>query len=46
MVRDSDLFMYVNRVERPLVVLQVKGGGRHCLVVLGTDDNDDQVLFL
>lgn len=38
--------MYVDGVERPLVVLQADRGGGDCLVVLGTDDDDDQVLFL
>lgn len=38
--------MDVNRVEGPLVVLQADRGGRHRLVVLGADDDDDQVLFL
>lgn len=41
-----ELFMYVNCVEGPLVVLQANRGGRHRLVVLGADDDDDQVLFL
>lgn len=38
--------MYVDGVERPLVVLQANRRGRHGLIVLGTDDDDDQVLFL
>lgn len=41
-----NLFMYVDGVEGPLVVLQASRGGCHCLIVLGTDDDDDQVLFL
>lgn len=41
-----NLFVYVDGVEGPLVVLQADRRGRHCLVVLGTDDDDDQVLFL
>lgn len=40
------LFVDVNRVEGPLVVLQVERGRGHRLVVLGTDDDDDQVLLL
>lgn len=42
----ANLFMYVDRVERPLVVLQADRWGCHRLVVLRTDDDDDQVLFL
>lgn len=38
--------MYVDGVERPLVVLQADRGGCDRLIVLGTDDDDDQVLFL
>lgn len=38
--------MNVDGVARPLVGLQAHRGGCHCLVVLGTDDDDDQVLFL
>ncbi len=38
--------MYVDGVEGPLVVLQANRGGCHCIIVLGTDDDDDQVLFL
>lgn len=45
-VKASDLFMYVHRIEGPLVVLQTHRGGSHCIIVLGTDDDDDQVLFL
>lgn len=41
-----NLFMYVNSIEGPLVVFQANRGGCHCLIVLGTDDDDDQVLFL
>lgn len=41
-----ELFMYVNSIEGPLVVFQANRGGCHCLIVLGTDDDDDQVLFL
>lgn len=41
-----NLFMYVDSVEGPLVVLQANRGGRHRLVVLGTDDDDDQILSL
>lgn len=38
--------MYVDGVEGPLVVLQANGGRCHRLVVLGADDDDDQILFL
>lgn len=38
--------MYVDGVEGPLVVLQAHRRRCHCLVVLGADDDDDQVLFL
>lgn len=41
-----ELFVYVDGVEGPLIVLQANRGGCHCLIVLGTDDDDDQVLFL
>lgn len=41
-----ELLVYVNCVEGPLVILQADRGGRHRLVVLGTDDDDDQILFL
>lgn len=41
-----ELFVYVDCVEGPLVVLQTNRGSCHCLVVLRTDDDDDQVLFL
>lgn len=41
-----ELFMYVDGVEGPLVVLQDNRRGCHCLIVLWTDDDDDQVLFL
>lgn len=43
---DSDLLVYVDGVEGPLVGLQADGRGRHRLVVLGADDDDDQVLLL
>ena len=42
----ADLFVDVDGVERPLVALQADGRSRHRLVVLGTDDDDDQVIFL
>lgn len=38
--------MYVDGVEGPLVVLQANRGRCHRLVVLGADDDDDQILFL
>lgn len=38
--------MYVNRVVGPLVALQASRGSRHRLVVLGADDDDDEILFL
>lgn len=38
--------MYVDGVKGPLVVHQADRGGCHRLIVLGTDDDDDQVLFL
>lgn len=41
-----NLFVNVDGVEGPLVVLQANRGGCHRLIVLGTDDDDDQVLFL
>lgn len=37
--------MNVDRVEGPLVVLQ-DGRGGHCFVVLGADDDDDQIALL
>lgn len=43
---DSDLFVYVDSVEGPLVVLQADRGSCHCLIVFGADDDDDQVLLL
>lgn len=42
----ADLFVYVDGVEGPLVVLQPTRGRRHRLVVLGADDDDDQILLL
>ena len=42
----SDLFVDVDGVEGPLIVLQADGGSGHGLVVLGADDDDDQVFFL
>lgn len=38
--------MYVNRVVGPLVALQASRGSGHRLVVLGADDDDDEILFL
>lgn len=50
-VEDDDLsfinlFVYVDSVEGPLVVLQATRGRCHRLVVLGADDDDDQILLL
>lgn len=42
----ANLFVDVDGVARPLVGLQAHRRGCHCLVVLGTDDDDDQILFL
>lgn len=42
----ADLFVYVDGVEGPLVVLHANRGCCHRLVVLGADDDDDQILFL
>lgn len=41
----ANLFVYVDGVEGPLVVLQ-HGRGSHRLIVLGADDDDDQVALL
>lgn len=38
--------MYVNCVVGPLVALQASRGSGHRLVVLGADDDDNEVLFL
>lgn len=44
-VTTADLLMYVDGVKRPLVVLQHRRGG-HRFVVLGADDDDDQIALL
>ena len=41
MIADSNLFVYVDCVEGPFVILQADRGGCHCLIVLGADDDDD-----
>lgn len=41
-----ELFVNVDGVERPLIVLHTDRWGRHCLIVLWTDDDDDQIFFL
>lgn len=41
----TNLLMYVDGVESPLVVLQDRRG-RHRFIVLGADDDDDQVALL
>lgn len=38
--------MYVDGVEGPLVALQAPRGRCDRLVVLGADDDDDQILLL
>lgn len=38
--------MYVDSVEGPFVVLQANRGRGHRLVVLGADDDDDQIFLL
>lgn len=44
-VTTPNLFMYVDGVESPLVVLQHRRGG-HRFIVLGADDDDDQIALL
>lgn len=44
-VTTPNLFMYVDGVKSPLVVLQHRRGG-HCFIVLGADDDDDQIPLL
>lgn len=44
-VTTTNLFMYVDGVKSPLVVLQDRRGG-HCFIVLGADDDDDQIPLL
>lgn len=41
----TNLFMYIDGVKSPLVVLQKRRGG-HRFVVLGADDDDDQIPLL
>lgn len=41
----TNLFMYIDSVKSPLVVLQKRRGG-HRFIVLGADDDDDQIPLL
>lgn len=41
----TNLFVYVDSVKSPLVDLQKRRGG-HRFVVLGADDDDDQIPLL
>lgn len=41
----SNLFVYIDGVKSPLVVLQ-DGRGGHRLIVLGADDDDDEIALL
>lgn len=41
----TNLFMYIDGVKSPLVILQKRRGG-HRFVVLGADDDDDQIPLL
>lgn len=38
--------MYVDGVESPLIVLKANRGGCDSLIVLGTNDDDDQIFLL
>lgn len=42
----TDLFVYVDSVEGSLVILQVDWGCGHCLMILGADNDDDQIFLL
>lgn len=42
----TDLFVYVDGVEGPLIILKADRGGCDCLIVLRTNNDDDQVFLL